>query len=186
MPCGVRRLTLRDARPRTWRRCRYSPRTVHCSSANLWVETDWVDWVTASASESPDSATDRTRPWVRRPWPLGWHAAVKARFDESIRPDACGGLTPVPQCCHENTKLFYLKEHTNPTHPSDPIPSHLPGRSRWERGSSLDAVSSPLDRLVDGVLDRPPRAAPRSDRGFGPGQSNVRPSVLGCSILCAV
>ena len=46
----------------------------------------------------------------------------------------------------------------------------------------MDGISSPLDRQVDGALDRPPRAAPRSGRGFSPGQSNVRPFVLRCSV----
>ena len=40
-------------------------------------------------------------------------------------------------------------------------------------GVIIDGVSSPLDRQVDGALDRPPGAAPRSGRGFSPGQSNV-------------
>ena len=37
-------------------------------------------------------------------------------------------------------------------------------------------------KQVDGALDRPPGAAPRSGRGFSPGQSNVGPLVLGCVV----
>ena len=35
---------------------------------------------------------------------------------------------------------------------------------------------------MDGALDRPPGAAPRSGRGFSPGQSNAGQLVLGCVV----
>ena len=40
-----------------------------------------------------------------------------------------------------------------------------PASYRWEGGSSLDGVSSLLDRRVDGVLDRPPQQGGRPLRG---------------------